>query len=113
MNHRFGPWTTAIHTGSAPRLSTFWKTRMRFLPGLRRCLPMPARRQLFVLAVVAAATLALPTMRGPLLAPVLADNKPRAAPQQEDEKKALEEFHKLYALPEGEVLKRVAPPFVP
>lgn len=63
MNKSFGPWSTAINTGALQQLDTFWKTRLAMLPSLSRTTPGVARRTLILVAGLAAAALALPTIK--------------------------------------------------
>jgi Tol biopolymer transport system component len=63
MRISFGPWTTAIHTGANPQLSTFWKRRMTMLPVLAMNAPHLRRRDLLRLAVLSGALLILPLIR--------------------------------------------------
>jgi hypothetical protein len=80
MTFSFGPWTTAMHAGSAAHLSTFWKRRMTML---RRVSQSPAtltRRTLLVLMVGCAAACVLPTIQ---VLPVAAE--PGAAADGEKE----------------------------
>lgn len=77
----FGPWTTALDSGSRLELSAFWKQRMRRLDGLR--LGRPPRLAASALLVgVAVATGAIPLVRAapPTTDAVLrADDEPAVA----------------------------------
>src|SRR6478752_5690878 len=81
MNKSFGPWSTAINTGAAQQLDTFWKRRLAMLPSLNQSKSRATRQTLLFLGVIAACALALPTLkwttRMQLVGPagVLADDK--------------------------------------
>jgi hypothetical protein len=62
MKDSFGPWTTAIDTGSSAQLSTFWKRRLAMLPAVSHASLVVSRRGRLLLAAAAAMTLALPTL---------------------------------------------------
>ncbi len=77
MNHQhtnFGPWTTSLDSGSRLQLSTFWKQRMRRLPGLVTARQM-SRRTLAVAWVLAIAVGLLPLVELVPAAPVDATAK--------------------------------------
>lgn len=63
MTESFGPWSTAINTGAPQQLDTFWKRRLAMLPTLNRSESRAKRRTLLFLGIVAAGTLALPTVK--------------------------------------------------
>jgi hypothetical protein len=58
----FGPWATALETGSSARLSTFWRRRMALLNEARKAALGTTRYGMAVLAIAACATLAMPTL---------------------------------------------------
>jgi hypothetical protein len=62
MTNSFGPWTTAIDTGSSAQLSSFWKRRLSMLSIVGQCSPHVARRGRLLLASIAAIALAVPTL---------------------------------------------------
>jgi hypothetical protein len=87
MNESFGPWSTAINAGSDLQLSTFWIRRMTMLPALNQTASRASRRALMLLAVAAAATLALPTLKwAPAPKPAAADDKGSAAQNEKNDK---------------------------
>jgi hypothetical protein len=63
MNHSFGPWSTAINTGTRQDLNTFWKRRLAMLPNLSQSAGRITRRAVVVLGLLAIGGLALPTLR--------------------------------------------------
>lgn len=63
MNKSFGPWSTALDTGSPQQLDTFWKRRLAMLPSLNQPESRVTRRTLLFIGVVALAALALPTLK--------------------------------------------------
>ena len=62
MNRSFGPWTTAMDSGSGAQLSTFWKKRMTMLPIVRRSSAVVTRRGRLLLTAMATLALMLPTL---------------------------------------------------
>ena len=77
MNHQhtnFGPWTTSLDSGSRLQLSTFWRQRMRRLPGLASAARMP-RRTLAVALMLAIAVLLVPLVGLVPVAPAEADEE--------------------------------------
>ena len=62
MNRSFGPWTTAMDSGSGTQLSTFWKKRMTMLPIVRHSPAVVTRRARLLLMATAALALVLPTL---------------------------------------------------
>ena len=70
MKNQFGPWATAIQTGSTLQLSTFWKRRMTMLAGVGRIPSALSRRAFLGLGTAALATCAIPTLRGSAESPV-------------------------------------------
>jgi len=81
MPQPFGPWTTALDSGSRLELSAFWKQRMRRLDGLRLVRP-PRSAASAVLVGFAVAIGAMPLVRAasPATNPVLAvDDEPTVA----------------------------------
>jgi hypothetical protein len=62
MNHSFGPWTTAMNSGSSAQLSTFWKKRMTMLPIVRHSSAVVTRRSRLLLVATAVLALLLPTL---------------------------------------------------
>jgi Tol biopolymer transport system component len=79
MRNSFGPWTTAIHTGAYPQLSTFWKRRMTMLPMLAGSRPL-SWRDLLGLAVPGVLLLMLPLIR---LQPGAVADEQTAKPKEE------------------------------
>ena len=78
MRHYFGPWATAIYTGSYPRLSTFWKRRMGLLCMIRNTNQLITRRELLVLGILGVLMLGLPTFQSlaePVEKPVAEETK--------------------------------------
>ncbi len=63
MNIQFGPWTTAIDTGSTAQLSSFWKRRLAMLPRLRNCPRSCSRCAVLLLISLTVAALALPNLK--------------------------------------------------
>ncbi len=63
MKISFGPWTTAIHSGANPQLSTFWKRRMIMLPILAENRPSLRPRHLLALAMLSALLMIFPLVR--------------------------------------------------
>ncbi len=70
MSLLYGPWTTAMHSGAAARLSTFWKRRMAMLSGVSRSRSGLTRRAVVLLLLVGATVCALPTLQ---IAPAAAE----------------------------------------
>ena len=62
MNYSFGPWTTAMDSGSGGQLSTFWKKRMAMLPIVRHSPTIVTRRSRLLLTATATLALVLPTV---------------------------------------------------
>jgi len=62
MNHSFGPWTTAMDSGSGARLSTFWKKRMTMLPIVWHSSAIVTRRGRLLIMATATLALVLPTL---------------------------------------------------
>jgi hypothetical protein len=62
MNYSFGPWTTAMNSGSDAQLSTFWKKRITMLPIVRHSSAVVTRRGRLLLTATAALALVLPTL---------------------------------------------------
>ena len=62
MNHSFGPWTSAMDSGSGAQLSTLWKERMTMLPIVRDSSPVVTRRGRLLLTATATLALVLPTL---------------------------------------------------
>src|SRR5262245_28742714 len=62
MTTSFGPWTTAIDSGSRAALSTFWKRRMNRLPALGSKSPRVSRVARAGLVVCAAIAFGWPTL---------------------------------------------------
>src|SRR5579872_3606431 len=63
MNSPYGPWATAITTGTPQQLNTFWKRRLAMLPSLGQSTSRTTRRTVLLLGALGAAALALPTMK--------------------------------------------------
>ena len=63
MNDSFGPWSTAMTTGTNPQLNTFWKRRLAMLSSLKQSNSRVTGRTVLVLAVFAFAGLAFPTLQ--------------------------------------------------
>jgi Tol biopolymer transport system component len=63
MTSSFGPWSTAMHSGAAAQLSTFWKRRMAMLFRVSANRPALTRRAGFLLVVAGVAACALPTFQ--------------------------------------------------
>jgi hypothetical protein len=63
MSKSFGPWSTAINTGAPQQLDTFWKRRLAMLPSLDQTKSGATRRTVLLVAALAVAALALPTMK--------------------------------------------------
>lgn len=70
MNSSFGPWSTALNTATDQQLDTFWKRRLAMLQSLNQTTSRLPRRAIVILACLAIAALAIPTLRwasnGPL-----------------------------------------------
>lgn len=63
MNRSFGPWTTAMDSGSGAQLSEFWKKRITMLPTVRHSSTVVTRRARLLLTATAALALVLPTLQ--------------------------------------------------
>jgi len=63
MNNSYGPWTTAIDTGSTAQLSAFWKRRLKMLPQVGTSSRRFSWRSLLMLVLLAAAAVALPAVQ--------------------------------------------------
>jgi hypothetical protein len=63
MNKSYGPWTTAIDTGSTAQLSAFWKRRLKMLPHVGTSSRRFSWRSLLLLVLLAAAAVALPAVQ--------------------------------------------------
>ncbi len=63
MNKSFGPWSTAMTTGTNPQLNTFWKRRLAMLSSLKQSESRVAGRTVLVLGILAFGGLAFPTLR--------------------------------------------------
>jgi hypothetical protein len=114
MSAFFGPWTTALGPGLG--LGTFWRQRLLRLPALRSPRSRSARSRGLLLMLLGLSALALPTWRAQAVpeasAPGPAALAAPVGPGDEDDK-ALQLFREVYALGDGEVMKRVAPPYPP
>jgi hypothetical protein len=64
MNESYGPWTTALHSGSSHRLSAFWQTRLTRLSTVHRSAGTMLRWVSAGLLFMAAALVAMPTLHG-------------------------------------------------
>lgn len=64
MNHGYGPWATAMHGGSNPRLSTFWRRRLARLPGVSSSNSPLSSRAIALLGLVSVAIGGVPTLCG-------------------------------------------------
>ena len=62
MSRTFGPWTTAIDSGSSVALSAFWKKRLRMLPRLSNDSPCVSAGSRVLLAAVGSLALGWPTL---------------------------------------------------
>lgn len=62
MRARFGPWSSALGDGLAPRLSSFWKRRLALLASARAAPSALNRRDWLKLGALAASASALPTL---------------------------------------------------
>jgi hypothetical protein len=60
MNASFGPWATAMPSGSNLRLSTFWRQRMTRLASSAQRDPSSGRPAMTVLAILAAVLVPIP-----------------------------------------------------
>jgi hypothetical protein len=63
MNESFGPWSTAMTTGTNPQLNTFWKRRLAMLSSLKQSNSRVAGRTALVLGILAFGALAVPTLQ--------------------------------------------------
>jgi hypothetical protein len=63
MNNSFGPWTTAMASGSGAQLSTFWKQRMQMLPVVRQSAAVVTHRGRLLLTATCILALVLPTLQ--------------------------------------------------
>ncbi len=62
MNFSFGPWTTAIDSGSRAQLSAFWKKRIGMLSGLVAASPRVSRSGWVLLLAAGMLALGWPTL---------------------------------------------------
>ncbi len=62
MINSFGPWTTALNTGSTAELSTFWKRRVGRLASVAESSPRVSWRAKWLLLLAAALMLGWPTL---------------------------------------------------
>jgi hypothetical protein len=135
MDSSLGPWSTAIHSGSQARLSTFWKRRLVMLPMLAG--GATGRHRLAV-GLLATLLLGLPLVHGKPLVGDEEKKEPPTAPKSAEPpevqppagavrpppaerapkdvepaevQRARQAFHKVFGLAEGEVLKCILPPF--
>jgi len=65
MKTHFGPWTTAIDTGSTAQLSAFWQRRLKTLPTMNRRTARVSSRSRIVLAALAMTAIGFPALRFP------------------------------------------------
>ena len=63
MSNSFGPWATDIDMSPQTRLSTFWRRRLKRLPGLSCGSPTITRSAILALLVTAIAVGAVPTLQ--------------------------------------------------
>jgi hypothetical protein len=114
MSAPFGPWTTALGAGLG--LGTFWRQRLRRLPALGGPRSRSARGPGLLLMLLGLSAFLLPTWRARAVPQASAPQPDAPAapvgPGDEDDK-ALELFREVYALGDGEVMKRVAPLYPP
>jgi hypothetical protein len=71
MNESFGPWSTAMTTGTQPQLNTFWKRRLALLSSLKQSKMRITNRAALALVILAIGGLAMPTWK-PAIDEVLA-----------------------------------------
>ena len=64
MNSAFGPWATAIHNGSNPQLSTFWRRRLNRLSSVSRSTAGLSQPVIIILGLTALAMGGIPTFAG-------------------------------------------------
>lgn len=62
MTGSFGPWTTAIDSGSRAQLSAFWKKRLARLPGLRDVSPRISKTGWLLLLAAVVVAMSWPTL---------------------------------------------------
>ncbi|NOZ39027.1 MAG: hypothetical protein GXP24_02220 [Planctomycetes bacterium] len=122
MKHQhknFGPWTTSLDSGSRMQLSTFWRQRMRRLPGLVSTGRTP-RQTLGVAIVLAVAVGLLPLVElvpaaqvdGVAKGNVTSETQEalQRRTRQKDMINQLAELHG-YKLEPGQLLKHIGEPF--
>ncbi len=63
MDHSYGPWATAMHSGSNAQLSTFWRRRLSRLPTVSESNVSLSRPAIALLGLLAVAIFAVPTIR--------------------------------------------------
>lgn len=63
MTRTFGPWATAINTGSNPQLSRFWRRRLTQLPAVSQSRNATAWTMRAVVAAATVVLLGVPTLR--------------------------------------------------
>jgi hypothetical protein len=103
VNRSFGPWSTAIATGSHHQLETFWKRRLALLPSLSRSGPNFSRRIALSLCLLGAAILALPILR-------LGAAPPPADPQADTPAEAAVSDDQKEFAPSGDAEKHAVAP---
>ena len=82
---RFGPWSTAIGSGTNLRLSTFWKRRIAMLQRTRQSRFVPGRKTVLCLVIMAITVGTLPLIQfaAPFEQPAIGqENETRKAPKQ-------------------------------
>ncbi len=116
QHKNFGPWTTSLDSGSRLQLSTFWRQRMRRLPGLVAAGRMP-RRTLAVGLMLAIGVGLLPLVE---LVPVdepakgnVTSEAQEALQRRTHQKGIINQLALLhgYKLDSGQLLKHIGEPF--
>jgi hypothetical protein len=87
MSNQYGPWATPIDTGMNPRLSTFWKKRLRMLAPVSKASAALSSRNLSWLAAAGSLLIILPTFHS---IQVLADDAPIVVEKKQVEGKGKE-----------------------